>query len=105
AYRAGRFSMVTSKPILEELERVLQYDHIRERVPAAQGALLLTLLRSGTEQVDIPGTLQICSDPKDRKFIETALAAGVDFLVSGDQHLHEAAVVAHLANANIEVIR
>jgi predicted nucleic acid-binding protein len=35
AYRAGRFSLVMSEPILEELTRVLEYDHIRERVPAA----------------------------------------------------------------------
>jgi putative PIN family toxin of toxin-antitoxin system len=105
AYRAGRFSLITSEPILAEMERVLQYDRIRERIPAAQGAILLELLRGGAEVVEITGTLQICSDPKDDIFIETALAGSVDLLVTGDKHLHEATVVEHLAAAGVEVIR
>jgi putative PIN family toxin of toxin-antitoxin system len=105
AYRAGRFSLVTSEPILKELAAVLRREHIRQRVPAAQRNLLRDLVRRGAERVEIPETLHLCSDPKDDKFIETALAGGVDLLVSGDKHLQEAAVVAHLAEAQIEVIR
>jgi putative PIN family toxin of toxin-antitoxin system len=64
AYRAGRFSLVMSEPILEELTRVLEYDHIRERVPAAQGAVLLELLRSGAERVEIPARSRSAAIPR-----------------------------------------
>jgi predicted nucleic acid-binding protein len=66
---------------------------------------LVDLLRRGAERVEITGTLQVCSDPKDDKFVETALVGQVDLLVSGDKHLHEPAVVALLAAAQVEVVR
>jgi uncharacterized protein len=106
AYRAGRFSLVTSEPILEELAEVLGRAKFRDRgITPDQIRALLDLLRRGAEVLQIPGTLQVCSDPKDDKFVETAVLGQVDLLVSGDKHLHEPAVVAHLATAQIDVIR
>ncbi len=29
----------------------------------------------------------VCSDPKDDKYLECALAAGADYIISGDNHL------------------
>ena len=106
AYRAGRFSLVTSEPILEELAEVLGRAKFRERgITPAQAAAMLDLLRRSAERVEVPETLRVCSDPKDDKFVEVADRGRVDLLVSGDKHLHEPAVVAHLAIAQIEVIR
>src|SRR5205807_5817535 len=104
--RAGRFSLVTSEPILAELAEVLSRAKFRERgITPAQVTEMLDLLRNGVELVAIQDLVQPCSDPKAHKIIETALVGGVDLLVSGDQHRHEAAVVEHLAKASIEVIR
>jgi uncharacterized protein len=106
AYRAGRFSLVTSEPILEELAVVLGRAKFRDHgITPDQTWALLDLLRRGAEVLQIPGTLQVCSDPKDDKFVETAVLGRVDLLVSGDRHLHEPAVVAHLATVQIEVVR
>lgn len=106
AYRAGRFSLVTSEPILEELTEVLGRAKFRDRgITPTQAATMLDLLRRGAEQVEVPETLQVYGDPKDDKFVEAAVQGRVDLLVSGDKHLHQPAVVAHLAAAQVEVIR
>jgi putative PIN family toxin of toxin-antitoxin system len=106
AYRAGRFGLVASEAALEELEEVLGRAKFRDRgITPIHAAAFLDFLRQGAERVEIAGTLQVCSDPKDDKFVETALVGQVDILVTGDKHLHEAPVVAQLTAAEIEVVR
>jgi putative PIN family toxin of toxin-antitoxin system len=106
AYRAGRFGLVTSEAVLDELAEVLGRAKFRDRgITPTQAAALLDILRRGAERVEIAGTLQVCRDPKDDKFVETALIGQVDVLVTGDKHLHEAPVVAQLTAAEIEVVR
>ncbi|HEX5415280.1 MAG TPA: putative toxin-antitoxin system toxin component, PIN family [Chloroflexota bacterium] len=41
----------------------------------------------GAEVVDIPAILPVSRDPKDDKFLATALAAAADYLVSEDADL------------------
>jgi uncharacterized protein len=104
AIRSGRIRVVMSLTCLLELKDVLGRDHIRRRISQAQAIEFLTLLQQVTEAVPILDTLQICSDPKDDKVVETAIIGRVDFLVSGDHHLHEEAVVNRLREEGIEVI-
>jgi predicted nucleic acid-binding protein len=48
----------------------------------------IAIVREFSKLIDIPGTLRVViEDPEDDKFVETALVAGAQWLVSGDKHL------------------
>jgi putative PIN family toxin of toxin-antitoxin system len=90
AYRAGRFVVVASLPVIEELEEVLQRPALVSKFHLGPEALdLPAYLRRRAELVAIDGTLQVCRDPKDDKFIETAVRASADCLVSMDKDLYD----------------
>jgi len=40
-----------------------------------------------SELVEVKSSIQVCRDPKDNKFLELAIAATADCIVSGDQDL------------------
>jgi predicted nucleic acid-binding protein len=56
-------------------------------MPPDRSARLLALLSTGADVVTIEGTLQLCRDPKDDIFLETAVAGAADVLVTGDRDL------------------
>jgi len=81
---AGLFDIRMSKPLLDELSRVLhdrfeysgqQVTEIRERLER-----LCTVIES-TEQITD------CSDPDDNRVLECAVAAKAGFIVTGDNAL------------------
>ena len=80
-----------------ELERVLAYDLARHTLAAdAQAACLIECRRIAT-RVDAPASeaecklLPRCADPDDQKFLELALAARADVLITKDHKLLELA--------------
>lgn len=86
-WKGGRIVPFVSRETFEEFRRVLHYAKFR----LTQGEI-----RSIIEDETLPffeiaekvGPLSgVCPDPDDDKFIACAVAAGVDFVVSGDQHL------------------
>jgi putative PIN family toxin of toxin-antitoxin system len=90
AYRAGRFIVVASLPLLEELEDVLCRPEITRKIKLPQAALdLPAYLRQRVELVEIDGQLSMCRDPKDDKFIETAVRGRANCLVSMDKDLYD----------------
>ena len=83
----GEIKLYTSKPLLSELERVLEYPKFKiERLQ--RQVFLKNLTRIGilihpTQKIDL-----IKEDPPDNRFLECAVMAGVDYLISGDnKHL------------------
>lgn len=86
AFRAARFTLVSSDPLLEELAGVLQRPRLLSRsgVTPERVASLLHLIREQAEIVDIPGAVHVCRDPDDDAVIETAIQGRVDVLVTGD---------------------
>ncbi len=77
-----------------ELERVLAYDLGKHSIDAGRQAKCLAACRSVALRIgDVApnGQLPICRDPDDQKFLEAALAARADFLVTKDQALLELA--------------
>lgn len=84
----GGYELVVSPLLLAELERVLAYPKLRERVAEAESQELLDLLRRGGElQADPADELPARSpDPGDDYLIALAAAAGA-VIVSGDGHL------------------
>jgi len=80
-----------------ELERVLAYDLARHTLDADAQAACLAACRRIAERADTPAPkaerklLPRCQDPDDQKFLELALAARADVLVTRDHKLLELA--------------
>ena len=80
-----------------ELERVLAYDLARHTLDAAAQAACLAECRRIAQRIDTPAPeaecrlLPRCADPDDQKFLELALAARADVLITKDHKLLELA--------------
>jgi len=79
-----------------ELERVLAYDLGKHSIDAAAQASCLAVCRQTALRIEgiaaeALSNLPTCRDPDDQKFLEAALAARADFLVTKDQALLELA--------------
>jgi uncharacterized protein len=87
SWRAGRFEMVVSPRLLEELRRALAYPKLRRLVSPEEAASAVRLLVEGARVAEDPEPIDVRSaDPGDDYLI--ALAAGQrSALVSGDRHL------------------
>lgn len=87
----GRFTLVTSEPLVAELSEVLARPRIRRRgVTAKDAEALVGFVRARAAMVNVAGTLALCRDPKDDVLIETALLGHADALVSRDEDLTRA---------------
>lgn len=90
AWRGRKFMLVTSKPILREVERVLRYSHIKSVCNLEENEIKeivsaikeFSIVTSGKEKID-----EIIVDPQDKMFLICAKEAEADFIVSGDKHL------------------
>jgi len=80
-----------------ELERVLAYDLGKHSLEAWKQAACLAACRHAALKIEATvleaerALLPRCRDPEDQKFLEAALAAQADFLVTKDQALLELA--------------
>lgn len=86
-WRAEAFELITSIPILAEIERVLRYPKIVKLHGLSEPELqeFLALLQEETHVVSPAGRLQINSDETDNRYLECALAGLADYLVTGDK--------------------
>jgi predicted nucleic acid-binding protein len=115
AHAAGRIEIVMDEACEVELARVLAYDLGKHTIGAEAQAECIARCRRLVRRVDVSATatagasavvgagasatstvaaiagLPQCSDPHDQKFLELALAAGADVLVTKDQALLELA--------------
>jgi putative PIN family toxin of toxin-antitoxin system len=78
-YVMQQFEWINSQPTLNEYQSVLS---LSQKVPAARQQAFLRLIKKHSMLVQITGGLQVCKDPDDDKFLETAVTGGVDFLVT-----------------------
>ena len=82
----GEVEMVTAEAAIDEFERVLGYDRLpfteteHDRYPA--------LIRDEATLVDPGQSVEVIEDdPDDDLFLEIALEADAEYIVSGDPHL------------------
>lgn len=85
AVLAGELLLVTSSPLLAELRRVLAYPKLARAIP--DGSRLADLLEMSSVVVEPSGVFAVVEDESDNRVLEAAVAAGVDYIVSGDGHL------------------
>lgn len=84
AFLAGHFDLCVSNDILEEYQEILA----QQITPTiAENVVLLILNQKNVQLVDPYFRMGlITADPDDNKFVDSAFAAGADFLVSEDNH-------------------
>jgi putative PIN family toxin of toxin-antitoxin system len=87
AWQAGRFQVVVSQPLLEELDQVWQRPYLKKRIDARQARTLLEQLRSRGVMVEATTIPPRCRDPKDHPVLATAIDGQADAIVSGDADL------------------
>jgi putative PIN family toxin of toxin-antitoxin system len=98
AWQEQRFRLAISLPILDEYRRVFDEFAKERQMPVLNSVLKLIELRSEIVE-PVPFSEPVCRDPDDDKFLEAAIAAGADYIVSGDKALlnvkfhHEVEVV------------
>ena len=97
ALAGGRVEIVIDAACEAELERVLAYDLAKHSLDAGAQAAALAECRRIARRIDAAapeaarGNLPRCVDPDDQKFLELALAARADCLVTKDHKLLELA--------------
>ena len=90
AWREHAYILITSKDILQEVRRVLQYPHITKKYCLQEEDInaLINLIEhealvlSDTINIDV-----IKEDPDDNKILACAIEAEADYIISGDKHL------------------
>ncbi len=87
--RDGDYEIVLSEQLLTELVDVLNRPRIKEKygldTEDIETVLALLLLRGRT--VTPVERIDVCRDPNDNMFLEAALTAEADVIVSGDEDL------------------
>lgn len=106
AVQENHFELVTSEPLLLEVEEVLRGTRLMRQhdYPHVRVDRLLEELRSKAVLVEIPGELQLCRDPDDNTVIETAVVGAAVYVVSEDQDLQADEVVAYLVGHGCRVV-
>lgn len=90
SWEKGDFVVIVSEPILQEIDRVFHYSHIKNKKHLNERdikTILHTLRRYG---FNTPAEIQIEAipeDPEDNKFITAAVEGEASYIVSGDRHL------------------
>jgi putative PIN family toxin of toxin-antitoxin system len=86
AWQKQRFRLAISPPILDEYRRVL-HEMIEGR-PSPVAVSIIELIEIHSDMVKpVSFARTVCSDPDDDKFLEAAVAASADYVVSGDAAL------------------
>ncbi len=85
----GRFTAIYTTDMLVEIIDVLGRTHFRTKyhIEPDDITALINLIRLRGELVTPTQKVTACRDPKDDKFLEAALAAQTDCIVSGDADL------------------
>jgi len=90
ASRRGALDLVTSAPLLRELEDVLGRPRIAERLgwtPEERASFIAALADFAVIVAPKEKLHVVKADPADNRVLESAVAGGVDYVVSGDHHL------------------
>ena len=87
--RDGRFTIVYSVPLLEELVEVPSRPRIQAKyhVYSDDITALINLIRLRGELVSPSRQIDACRDPEDNRILEAAVEGFADAIVSGDADL------------------
>ena len=107
AGKTGGFSIVSSLPLLDELQEVL----LRPRIMKIRSSTEIdveTFMASSAavvQLVPVSGELNLCRDPDDDVILETAIQGNATYVVSRDEDLtRDLDLIDHLRERGIETI-
>lgn len=90
--KEGKIILISSFSILEEINKVLLYPHIKKLHGFSQKEVEKQVKKLARIATFTAGNLKIeviKDDPTDDKYLECALEGGADFIISGDRHLKD----------------
>jgi len=92
AWLEGKFSLFISSQIVAEIQRVLEYPRIRERIEPGEADFLIKRLMVASKWVEGKLVLEVLNqDPSDNIYLACAVEAQAEFLVTGNlKHYSEA---------------
>ena len=86
AWQKGKFKMVISPPIIEEYRRILS--DLSKKYPNPTIVHIMDLVSLNAEMVNpVRFVKPVCTDHHDDKFLEAAIAARAEYVVTGDKAL------------------
>lgn len=87
AGKTGSFSIVSSLPLLDELQEVLLRPRIMKirRATPADVEIFMAGVAAVVHLVPVSGDLSLCRDPDDDIILETSLRGSAIFVVSRDE--------------------
>ncbi len=86
-WRAGRFELLISPRLLDELAEVLDRPRLRRYLRPGMAQAFLGLLRTEATVIIPTFHITLCRDLKDDMLLEAAATGRADYLVSADQDL------------------
>lgn len=84
-WRKKRFTLITSEWQLGEFRRVSRHTKLRPFLRAHEAGTMIQGLRTNAVVLSALPEVNICKDPDDNPLLAMAIAADVDFLVTGDK--------------------
>lgn len=90
AWRKEEITLLTSPAIISEIERVLQYPHIKNLSSLTDERIIALLQLLTRKSLHTPERLKlsvILEDPDDNVILSCAVEGRADYIVSGDKHL------------------
>lgn len=89
-WKQGGYELVLSPEILDEIARVAHYPRIQERYHLNNAEIDEFVRLLGEEATLVEPSLRIqavTEDPDDDRYVECAVAASAELIVTGDAHL------------------
>ena len=86
----GKAKLFISKEILDEVEDVLNRDKFKDiilKTNQKPDEIIQKIISVSHLVIDPKLNIKFCRDPKDDKFIECAVNANADYIISGDKDL------------------
>jgi uncharacterized protein len=88
AWRAGRYLLILSEHLLDEVDRTLESPYFARRLSWERRANDMGLLRTRSAVIEITVSVTgVATHPEDDLVLATAVSAGADYLVTGDRKL------------------
>lgn len=89
AWQAGKFQVVVSQALLDELDKVWRRPRLNNRIHAEHAKALLEQLNWRGIMVELTSIPPRCRDPQDHPVLSTAIDGRADAIVSGDADLRD----------------
>ncbi len=84
----GKYEYYISQQIYNELRKVMDYPKFV--FTDSQKEAFISVLLDTVEFIEVNESIQIVDDdPDDNKFLDCAIAANADFIITGDPHLKD----------------